>query len=478
MPLVQEAKARLALLQKYHHINAFTYTLPAAEILNQVQLAQEGKLQGKLIALKANFCVKSWPSDACSKVLSGFKSPFDSTIVTRLKSEGAVIMGLTNMDEFAMGSTGETSVYGATLNPWGSNFSCGGSSSGSAAAVATSSVYCAIGSDTGGSVRIPASHCGVVGFKPTRGAISRYGLIAYANSLDVPGIFAQKVNHVSNVFDVIAGDDEHDMTSRDVNKLTKPINHSNIRIGLVNEFNFPELDSNVVQAWKSAAEIFNLLGLKIQSGLTLPTLPDCLPAYYVIALAEASSNLARYDGIRYGHRTSFSVSAYSQQNSNQLHLEYARTRTEGFGDEVQRRILMGSLALTRKKDNPESYSSDYFLANLIREKLKRDFDKIFENVDLILLPTSPWSPLRQKIDAKNENVINSYLEDTLTVPASLAGLPAISVPARLCSDTLGPIGVQIIGRSGDDRLVLEAASLLEKGFQFTPLVDIASHVEK
>jgi aspartyl-tRNA(Asn)/glutamyl-tRNA(Gln) amidotransferase subunit A len=482
LPLFREALQRIALYEKHSQLNAFVHRIPSQSILDQVskQLSPHNnnnnsltsEIKGKLIALKANFCVESWPVDACSKALEGYISPFDSTVAERLKKNGAVLTGLTNMDEFGMGSTGETSVHGPTLNPWGSHLSCGGSSSGSAVAVATGSVFCAIGSDTGGSVRLPASHCGVVGLKPTRGAISRFGLIAYASSLDVPGIICQNVNDVRNVFDIVAGPDGKDATclskSWKETWLQQNIKREGIKVGLVKDFYLPELSSSVVQAWSDGARILANTGMNVIDGITFPSLPEALAAYYVLAFAEASSNLARYDGVRYGHRTSNPPSRQEgklDSNLSELHREYARTRTEAFGDEVQRRLLMGALALTSRRNGQSESPSYYALACDVRERLRRDFLNAFETVDVILLPTAPWSPAKRE---KSENVTKGYVEDTMTVPASLAGLPAISVPATICPETGGPIGLQVIGPAGHDGLVLRIAEILEKGFNFVP----------
>ena len=468
---------RLTAMEKYAALNAFTHRVPQQVVLDQVMRSLESNagspdLRGKLVALKANFCVKDWPSDACSKALRGYVAPFDSTVAERLRSSGAVLCGLTNMDEFGMGSTGETSIHGPTINPWGAHLSCGGSSSGSAVAVATGSVFCAIGSDTGGSVRLPASHCGVVGMKPTRGAISRFGLIAYASSLDMPGIMCQNVRDVQLVLDALAGPDNRDSTCLSSKwKLTwlqQSIKNEGIKVGLAKDFYLPELSPSVVQAWSDGASFLANTGMDVVDGLEFPTLPDSLSAYYVIALAEASSNLARYDGVRYGHRASNTDNGNNGEPMD-LHSEYAKTRTEAFGDEVQRRLLMGSLALTRRsfKTGDSSY---YAMACGVREKIREEFRKAFEKVDVLLLPTSPFSPLkRAKAErSEDEDVTKGYVEDTMTVPASLAGLPAISVPARLCGETGGPIGLQVIGRAGQDGTVLRVAEILERGFNFVP----------
>jgi aspartyl-tRNA(Asn)/glutamyl-tRNA(Gln) amidotransferase subunit A len=474
MALVREAISRLSLADKYANLNAFTYRLPSNVILDSVRHSQAAAstspLQGKLIAVKANFSVKDWPSDACSKALSNYKAPYDSTVAVRLKSDGAVLVGLTNMDEFGMGSTGESSYHGPTNNPYGSHLSCGGSSSGSAVAVATGSVFSAIGSDTGGSVRLPASHCGVVGMKPTRGTISRHGLIAYASSLDVPGIIAQKVRDVSIVLDSIAGSDEkNDLTCRKPWKAidwsrTSPF--SGIRVGLVKEFYHKDLSESVVNIWRKGADLLLGHGMEILGNLSIPTIPDSLSAYYVIALAEASSNLARYDGVRYGYRATNNASLDLQQ-------EYAKTRTESFGDEVQRLIIMGSLALTRRHlgNNLDEQTSYYDLASGVRQKLCQDFDRVFDQVDLLLLPTAPWPPIKKKNVAFN--VTQGYVEDTMTVPASLAGLPAISVPAGICTSSGAPIGLQIIGRFDEDELVIRAAEALEHGLAFPSLFNLS-----
>ena len=467
--LLKEAMQRLAMMDKYHALNAFVYRIPQAVAMQEVtkQIAKgvspNSPLRGKLVALKANFCVKDWPSDACSKALSGYVSPFDSTIASRLRANGAVLTGLTNMDEFGMGSTGETSLHGPAVNPWGSDLSCGGSSSGSAVAVATGAVFCAIGSDTGGSVRLPASHCGVVGMKPTKGAISRYGLIAYASSLDSPGIICQNVRDVATVLDVLAGPDGKDSTCLSANWklswLEQSITNEGIRVGLPKDFYLPEMSAEVVQAWSDGALILGNAGLHVSETKPLPSLSDALAAYYVIALAEASSNLARYDGVRYGHRSAL--------NGKDIYEDYAQTRSEAFGEEVQRRLLMGSLALTRQDNAKSTDRSTYALACDVRERLRTEFREAFQDVDVMLIPTAPWSAPTLSGRDKN-NVTRGFVEDTMTVPASLAGLPAISVPARLCAESGAPIGLQVVGRAGQDGLVLRVAEILERSFCFTP----------
>ncbi|KAH9260158.1 aspartyl/glutamyl-tRNA(Asn/Gln) amidotransferase, A subunit [Batrachochytrium salamandrivorans] len=438
--------------------NAFVFVRPVEELQALVaSQSQVGVFKGKLFGVKANFAVKNWPSDACSKMLDTYRSPFSATVVDLIEKQGGVLAGLTNMDEFGMGSNGQTSRHGPTLNPWNAKLSPGGSSSGSAAAVAEGLVFAALGSDTGGSVRLPASHCGVVGFKPSSGAVSRYGLIAYANSLDTVGILCQRVSEVEQVFEAIIPQGDGDGKDMTCTTRVEPLTVSApIRVGLCSEFALAGMSPRVIECWKRASEVLAAAKLEIKDlqGF-LPTLPEALPAYYVLALAEASSNLARYDGVRYGHRT--------QVRGLELQEEYAKSRGEGFGEEVQRRLLMGNLALTRRNKEDED-TSFYSMAQVVRQRLENDFVGLFGECDVLLLPTSPW-PSRE-LNSLSDNVVDAFLEDTLTVPASLAGLPAVSVPCMVCPDTGSPIGMQIVGQRGQDRLVLHIASMLERGLDF------------
>jgi aspartyl-tRNA(Asn)/glutamyl-tRNA(Gln) amidotransferase subunit A len=435
---------------------------------------------GKKIAIKANFCVKGWPSDACSKILQGFIAPYSATAVERLENAGAILCGLTNMDEFGMGSEGYTSIYGPTQNPHCPTRSPGGSSSGSAVAVATNSCFAALGSDTGGSVRLPASHCGIVGFKPSRGRISRWGLIAYANSLDTPAILAKNVDDIISVANIVCGPDDKDETCiptpwKIINNNSTTINFSQqLKIGIPLELvNVAELDADIRKIWKNTLQLLTHLGVNLVP-ISLPHLIHALPTYYVLAMTEASSNLARYDGIRYGYRCVNSLEELTKKKYS-LWEEYSKTRSEGFGINVKERLVMGSLALSMR-DEFNSYNK----ALKVRSQIKQDFNNAFQHCNVMILPTSTKiPPLLPNINCGEQcedNIIDSFVQDLMTVPASLGDLPAISVPVDWISVTERssssntsqiPIGMQIIGGFGEDEQVLNCAKGLEKVLNFT-----------
>ena len=406
-----------------------------------------GRLGGVPVALKDNLCQRGTVTSCSSKILEGWIPPYDATVVTRLMEAGAVIVGKTNMDEFAMGSSTENSASGPTRNPRDPSRVPGGSSGGSAAAVAAEMVPLALGSDTGGSIRQPASLCGVVGVKPTYGLISRYGLVAFASSLDQIGPFASTVADAAELLEVLAGHDPMDSTS-----LTSPVPEISAhlsdgvqgkRIGLCTDL-VEGSDPEVVAAVRRAAEVLAAAGAEVVE-LSIPELRYGLSAYYLIAPAEASSNLARYDGVRFGNRVDgVDVTAMN-----------TATRTAGFGDEVKRRIMLGTYALSAGY-----YDAYYAQAQRVRTLIIDAFAKAYENVDLLLGATSPTTAF--EIGSKVDDPMAMYLSDVCTIPTNLAGHPALSVPFATGSDGL-PIGVQLLGPGLSEEWLFAAAAVLEGG---------------
>ncbi len=409
----------------------------------------EGQLAGIPIAIKDNISTKGIQTTCASKILTGYVPPYDAHVIERLKEAGAVIIGKTNMDEFAMGTSTETSFYGATRNPWDMERVPGGSSGGSAAAVAGGEAPLALGSDTGGSVRCPASFCGVVGLKPTYGVISRYGLIAYANSLEQIGPFATNVRDLATLFDVIAGYDARDSTS-----VNKEANYSSairndvrgLKIGVPEDYFGEGTDKKVEKVVLDAIQTLEDLGAKCTK-VKMPHTKYALSAYYIIAMSEASSNLARFDGMRYGLRT----------EDSDWHTTFSQVRAAGFGDEVKRRILLGTYALSA------GYHDKYYLKALkIRTLIKQDFERAFKDVDVLITPTMPYPAF--KLGEKIGDPLSLYLADVDTVPINLAGVPSISVP---CGFSEGlPIGMQIIGKHFDEATILRTAYTFEENTDF------------
>jgi aspartyl-tRNA(Asn)/glutamyl-tRNA(Gln) amidotransferase subunit A len=408
-----------------------------------------GPLAGIPVAIKDNISTKGIKTTCASNILKGYVPPYDAHVIERLNDAGAVIIGKTNMDEFAMGTSTETSFYGPTKNPWNIDRVPGGSSGGSAAAVAGGEVPISLGSDTGGSVRCPASFCGVVGLKPTYGVISRYGLIAYANSLEQIGPFATSVRDVAALFDVVAGYDPRDSTSvdREVNYSQALINDvKGLEIGVPEEYFGEGIDENVERSVRDAINLLEDAGAKWKE-IKMPHTKYALSAYYIIAMSEASSNLARFDGMRYGLRT----------EDSEWHTTFSQVRAEGFGDEVKRRILLGTYALSA------GYHDKYYLKALkVRTLIKQDFERAFNDVDILIAPTMPYPAFR--LGEKIDDPISLYLADVDTVPVNLAGVPSISVPCGF-SDGL-PIGMQIIGKHFDEDTILRAAYTFEENSDF------------
>lgn len=409
-------------------------------------------LIGVPIAVKDNICVRGLQTSCGSKILGDYQAPYNATVIERLLEAGAVVIGKTNCDEFAMGSSTENSAFGAVKNPWDMARVPGGSSGGSAVAVAAGIVPAALGSDTGGSVRQPASLCGVVGLKPTYGRNSRYGLVAFASSLDQVGIFGRSVRDVATVLGVIAGRDDHDATTADVPVpdyvagLKRDVKGA--RIGFPSSLFGEGLDTGVRKAVEGAVDAYRELGAEIID-IELPHAKYCVAVYYIIATAEASSNLARYDGVRYGFRA---------EDAPELRQMYRRTRDEGFGPEVKRRIMLGTYVLSSGY-----YEAYYAKAQQVRALLKNDFRRAFESCEAIITPTSPTPAFL--IGEKVDDPLAMYLNDVYTVTANLAGVPGMNVPCGLSSDGL-PIGFQLLGPYWSEPTLLNLGHAYEETHPF------------
>lgn len=406
-------------------------------------------LAGVPIAIKDNLCTKGIRTTCSSRMLESFVPPYESTVTDRLWRSGAVLIGKTNLDEFAMGGSTETSAFGPTANPWNTEHVPGGSSGGSAAAVAAGECMASLGSDTGGSIRQPASFCGVVGLKPTYGRVSRYGLVAFASSLDQVGPFATSVSDAAELLQAIAGEDPRDSTCLKApvpdyrERLGRSV--SGLRIGVVREcFDQDGLDPQVKASVLAAADLLQSQGAELVD-VSCPRFNDGIATYYVIAPSEASANLARYDGVKYGFRA---------DDATSLAAMTARSRAEGFGSEVQRRILIGTYALSA------GYVDAYYRkAQQVRTLIRRDFETAFASVDVLLTPTAPSTAFAAGAHA--DDPLAMYLADLLTIPANLAGLPAINVPCGFDSAGL-PIGVQLIGNVLEEPLLLQVAHQYEQ----------------
>lgn len=410
----------------------------------------ERVLEGVAIAVKDNICTKGMRTSCGSQILHNYKAQYDATAISRLNEAGAIVVGKTNMDEFAMGSSNESSAFGAAKNPWDVTRVPGGSSGGSAVAVASGVVRAALGSETGGSVRQPASLCGIVGFKPTYGRISRYGLVAFASSLDNIGIFGQTTKDVADVLSVVAGRDEHDATSADVAvpNYSDSLNESLAGkvIGIPRALFGEGIDDEVRDSVLASIANFESLGATTVD-VELPYAKYGIAVYYIIATAEASSNLARFDGVRYGFRA---------EEAPGLREMYFKTREQGFGAEVKRRIMLGTYVLSSGY-----YDAYYSKAQKVRELVKQDYVKAFASCDAILTPTSP--DVAFKIGERSDDPIAMYLSDIYTVSANLAGVPAISVPCGLSTEGL-PIGVQLVGNFWSEPTLFNLTHQYETAF--------------
>ena len=406
-----------------------------------------GALTGVPIAHKDIFCTQGVRTTCGSRMLDNFVSPYDATVVARLKAAGAVMLGKTNMDEFAMGSSSETSFYGPVRNPWNPQLVPGGSSGGSAAAVAARLVPGATATDTGGSIRQPAALCGITGIKPTYGRVSRYGMIAFASSLDQGGVLTATAADAALVLREMAGFDANDSTSVDtpvpdyVAALEQPL--AGLKVGLLREFFDQGLDAHNEQRVREALKVYEQLGARLTE-VSLPNLPLSVPAYYVVAPAECSSNLARFDGVRFGYRC---------ENPRDLTDLYSRSRGEGFGTEVKRRIMTGTYVLSAGY-----YDAYYLKAQRVRQLINADFTRAFASVDVLMGPTTPTPAFA--IGAKTSDPITMYLNDIYTIGANLAGLPAVSIP---CGFVQGlPVGLQIVGPHFSEARVLSAAHAFQR----------------
>ena len=417
---------------------------------------KKGPLYGVPISIKDNIVIENWETTCASKVLTGFIPPYDATVIRKLREAGAVIFGKCNMDEFAFGSSCETSFFGPTRNPWNLDYVPGGSSGGSAAAVAGDLAIAALGTDTGGSIRQPASFCGVVGLKPTYGRVSRYGLVAFGSSLDQIGPITKTVEDAAILMNVLAGHDSQDSTSADVPvpDYTSFLGKSmkGLKVGIPKEYFVKGLDPEVNQAIQKTIGVFKDLGAGCVE-VNLPNTKYAVAVYYIVAVAEASSNLGRFDGVQYGFR----------HETSSLRDLYFETRDQGFGAEAKRRILLGTFVLSA------GYYDAYYLKGLkVRTLIKQDFDRAFERVDVILGPTSPTPPF--KVGEKMNDPLAMYLSDIYTISANLAGLPAINIP---CGFTEGarhasplPIGVQLVAKPFEEGTLFRAASAYEQATQW------------
>ena len=407
-----------------------------------------GPIAGVPIIIKDVICVQGYPATCSSKILENFIAPYESTVTAKLWEAGSICLGKSNMDEFAMGSSTENSAYKKTKNPWNLKTVPGGSSGGSAAAVCAYEAPISLGTDTGGSVRQPAGFCGVVGLKPTYGRVSRYGLIAFASSLDQVGPFARNVYDAALLLQYISGYEPRDSTSLkvDVPDYIARLNKTEVKgkvIGVIKELLGEGVEKEVKASIENAIKVFQGLGCEVRE-ISLPNVKFSVPVYYILATAEASSNLARYDGVKYGHRASTSKEILSM---------YTKSRQEGFGSEVKRRIMLGTYALSSGY-----YDAYYKKAQQVRKLVTQDFLNAFENVDLMISPTCPTTAF--ELGSKVEDPLAMYLSDIATIPASLAGLPAISVPCGFDSKNL-PIGLQIIAPALSEELMLDAAYAFE-----------------
>ena len=460
-----EATARAAALASLDAAEKLNETLNAflqidragalrrAEEMDDAAADETQTLAGVPIAIKDNICVRGLQTSCGSRILGPYHAPYNATAVERLNAAGAIVVGKTNCDEFAMGSSNENSAFGPVRNPWDTSRVPGGSSGGSAAAVSAGIVPVALGSETGGSVRQPASLCGIAGLKPTYGRISRYGLVAFGSSLDQIGIFGHNARDIGRVLQVIAGRDAQDATTADVpvpdyaQEIERGLKGT--RIGVPRELFGEGLDAEVRASVEAAIEAYRELGAEVVD-VELPHAKYCIAVYYIIATAEASSNLARYDGVRYGFRA---------EDAHELREMYRRTRDEGFGAEVKRRIMLGTYVLSSGY-----YDAYYRKAQQVRTLIKQDFLKAFENCDAIATPTTPTVAFL--LGEKTDDPLSMYLNDIYTCTANLAGVPGISIPCGLSGEGL-PIGFQLMGPHWSEGTLLRLAHTYEQAHPFT-----------
>ena len=456
IPSLELTQAVLARIDEVEGDVQAYLTITREEALAQAKAVDEKIAKGEEIAflegipgaIKDNICTKGIKTTCASKILQKFVPPYDATVMQKLEAQNPVVLGKTNLDEFAMGGSTENSAYHSTCNPWNTDCVPGGSSGGSAAAVAAGTAVWALGSDTGGSIRQPASFCGVVGMKPTYGRVSRYGLVAYASSLDQIGPITKDVTDCAHILNIIAGRDEMDSTSLDVQvpDFTKALvqDVKGLKIGLPKEYFVKGMDPEVEAAVKNGVKELEKLGAEVVE-ISLPNTDYAISTYYLIAPAEAATNLARYDGVSYGERA---------EDAADLVEMMTKTRTQYLGEEVKRRIMIGNYALSA------GYYDAYYLKALkVRRLVKEDYDKAFKDVDVIICPAAP--SVAYKIGEKISNPLEMYLQDACTVPLNLAGLPGISVPCGYNKDKM-PIGMQIIGKALDEETILRVAYTYEQ----------------
>jgi len=454
--IIDSLEARIR--QTDPQVKAYVRRSEKTPIISSIPSPRSGALAGIPISVKDNICTDGFPTECCSKILQGFRPPYDATVIGKLRAAGATIIETKlNMDEFAFGSSTENSFFGPTHNPWDLARVPGGSSGGSAAAVAADETILALGSDTGGSIRQPAAFCGVVGLKPTYGRVSRYGLIAFASSLDQIGPLTKDVTDSCLMMNEIAGYDPMDSTSFDtpVPDYTKSLvqDVKGLKIGIPKEYFVEGMDPEVKNTVKEAVKKLESMGA-IAKEVSLPHTDYAVPVYYIVATAEASSNLARFDGVQYGLRSANKQSI----TGNKLIDMYKHTRGEGFGPEAKRRILLGTFALSH------GYYDAYYLRALkVRTLIKQDFDKVFEDCDCIITPTTPTPAF--KIGEKAENPLQMYLSDILTISANLAGIPAISIPCGFTKAGL-PVGLQILAKPFAEETLFKTAYTYEQATEW------------
>ena len=439
--------------EKEKDIQAFVTTTTDTAIEKARNVSRENsRLAGIPIGIKDNICTKGVKTTCSSKMLENFIAPYNATVIEKIENEGLISLGKLNMDEFAMGASTEYSAFKTTKNPWNLQTVPGGSSGGSAAAVAANLVPWALGSDTGGSIRQPAALCGVVGLKPTYGMVSRYGLVAFASSLDQIGPITKDVTDSAMLLNLIAGYDEKDTTSENVPKkdYTKALkgNVKGLKIGIPKQYYGEGINEEVKAKLQEAIETYKKLGAEVEE-FSLDIAEYALATYYIIACAEASSNLGRFDGIRYGYRT---------ENFSNLKELYRNSRSEGFGSEVKRRIILGTYVLSSGY-----YDAYYKKAQQVRTLVKQEFEKLFEKYDVLITPTSPT--VAYEIGTKSNNPLEMYLADLCTVAVNIAGLPGISIPCGVDSQGM-PIGLQLIGKPFGEETIIQAAYTYEQEIKF------------